>query len=437
MLRLQGIGLPSNLTQGLSIQFPGMSGASCAVLNGSTTNLTCITAAALPASSSAGTSSSISLVHHRATADSQAQTQQEAAASLQALAQAAAAAASLPAWAAALSASPSTGAGTAVADLLQAGATYVAGRDSPFVEPNTLPAASTTSIVVQPGAESEAELLAAASEASSPSTAPAEAPAAASSFAGPVPADAPAGSSDTPQPAATSAPSSPADSSGSLIGGGRRLQQTPPMVNNAGRGQMLGGRQRHLLQQPAAGPSFLFAAAATPQAGQVSPGASPPGGSISIGLTNLPTGTGPAAVDVRLLQAQAGATPPSWADFQQLPQCAVQTASSTAVTCTLPNTAMGGSYAAVVRVDPVGFAAQMPTFTVQPVITSINPSEGEQCSLCAGHLTHTVLHAEATIQQASRASSPESIVQCCALELLQMLTLTAAAMLQAPWQGCH
>ena len=379
ILRLQGIGLPSNLTQGLSIQFPGVSGASCAILNGSTTSLTCITAAAPPASSDAGTSSSISLVHHRVTADSQPQTQQEAAVSLQALAQAAATAASLPAWAAALSDSPSTGAGTAVADLLQTGATYVAGRDSPFVEPNTLPAPSTTSIVVQPGAETEAELLAAASDASSPSAALAEAPAAPSSLAGSVSAAAPAGSTDTTQPAASSAPSSPADSSGSLIGG-RRLQQAAPLDSSAGRGQLLGGQQRRLLQQPAAGPSFLFAAAATPQAGEMSPGASPPGGSISISLTNLPTGTAPTAVDVRLLQAQAGGAPPSWTDFQQLPQCAVQAVSSSAVTCTLPDTVMGGSYAAVVRVDPVGFAAQMPTFTVQPVISSISPSQGEWCA---------------------------------------------------------
>lgn len=380
ILSLQGIGLPSNLTQGLSILFPGVSGASCAILNGSTTNLTCVTAAALPATSDAGTRSSISLVHHRVTADSQPQTQQEAAASLQALAQSAATAASLPAWAAALPASPSTGAGAAVADLLLAGATYVAGRDSPFVEPNTLPAPSTTSIVVQPGAETEAELLAAAAGASSPSAAPAEAPAAASSFAGSVSADAPTGTTDTPQPTTTLAPSSPADSSGSqsLIDG-RRLQQAPPMDKDAGRGQLLRGHHRHLLQQPAAGPSFLFAAAATPQAGQVSPGASPSGASISIDLTNLPTGTAPTAVDVRLLQAQGGAAPPSWADFQQLPQCAVQAVSSTAVTCTLPNTAMGGSYAAVVHVDPVGFAAQMPSFTVQPVITSISPSQGGQC----------------------------------------------------------
>ena len=151
------------------------------------------------------------------------------------------------------------------------------------------------------------------------------------------------------------------------------------MDKDAGRGQLLRGHHRHLLQQPAAGPSFLFAAAATPQAGQVSPGASPSGASISIDLTNLPTGTAPTAVDVRLLQAQGGAAPPSWADFQQLPQCAVQAVSSTAVTCTLPNTAMGGSYAAVVHVDPVGFAAQMPSFTVQPVITSISPSQGGQC----------------------------------------------------------
>ena len=407
ILRLQGLGLPSNITQGLSIQFPGVPGASCAILNGSTTNLTCITAAALPASSDAGTSrGSISLVHHRVTADSQPQTQQEAAVSLQALAEAAATAASLPAWAAALSASPSTGAGTAVADLLQTGATYVAGRDSPFVEPNTLPAPSTTSIVVQPGAETEAELLAAASDASSPSAAPAEAPAAASSFAGSISAAAPAGSTATTQPAATSAPSSPADGSGSqsLIDG-RRLQQAPPMDRDADRGQLWQGQgqQRHLLQQTAAGPTFLFAAAATPQAGQVSPGSSPPGGSINIGLTNLLTGTAPTAVDVRLLQAQAGAAPPSWADFQQLPQCAVQAVSSTAVTCTLPNTIMGGSYAAVVRVDPVGFAVQMPSFTVQPVITSISPSQGEWCSLCAVHMKHTVLHAEAT---SSRCRSP-------------------------------